>query len=141
MLTAAQNTQEQVIRLPSGRFASGRSGNPGGRPRVLADVQALAREHTGAAIATLAEIATDPKAPSAARVAAANALLDRAWGRSTTSLTIHQEAEGPSPAEMQEVLRAAVAASLPAMVNQLEWTRETRREPQMDDMTIEVART
>jgi hypothetical protein len=62
-------------------------------------------------------------------VAAANALLDRAWGRSTTPVTIHQETQRPSPAEVQEALNAAVAASLPAMLQQLEWSREMRREP------------
>jgi hypothetical protein len=33
---------------------------------------------------------------------------------------------------MQEALRAAVAAGLPAMVNQLEWSREMRCEFEMD---------
>jgi len=129
MLTVPQNTQEQVRRLPSGRFASGRSGNPGGRPRIIADVQALARSHTAEAIETLVGIANDPKAPAAARVAAANALLDRAWGRSQTSVTIHQEIERPSPAKVQEVLNAAVAAGLPGMLQQLEWSRGKRCEP------------
>jgi hypothetical protein len=129
MLTVPQNTQEQVTRLPSGRFAAGRSGNPGGRPRVLADVQALARSLTTEAISTLAEIANNPEAPAAARVAAANAILDRGWGRAQASLTIHQEAERPSPSEVQEALKAAVAAGLPGMLQQLEWSRGKRCEP------------
>jgi len=129
MLTVPQNTQEQVTRMPSGRFASGRSGNPGGRPRIIADVQALARSYTTEAIETLVGIANDPKAPPGARVAAANALLDRAWGRAQASLTIHQEAERPSPAKVQEALNAAVAACLPGMLQQLEWSRGKRCEP------------
>ena len=58
-------------------FPKGVSGNPGGRPRVLGDVQELARQKSPEAIATLANIMNDEKAPPAARVAAANALLDR----------------------------------------------------------------
>jgi hypothetical protein len=62
-------------------FPKGISGNPGGRPKELAEVQAAARSHTVAAITTLSEICADESAPPAARVAAANALLDRGWGR------------------------------------------------------------
>lgn len=59
----------------------GQSGNPGGRPRILRDVQALARVHTSGAIETLATVMNDENGPPAARVAAAQALLDRGWGR------------------------------------------------------------
>lgn len=62
-------------------FQPGQSGNPGGRPKVLADVQEAARARTAEAIDVLASIAIDPGAPPAARVSAANALLDRAWGK------------------------------------------------------------
>jgi hypothetical protein len=47
----------------------------------MVEVQEAAREHTAAAVATLARICTDQTAPPAAQVAAANALLDRGWGR------------------------------------------------------------
>jgi hypothetical protein len=52
-------------------FKPGQSGNPGGRPKVVGDVQALAREHTSEAIQTLATIMRSAKAPPAARTAAA----------------------------------------------------------------------
>ena len=62
-------------------FQPGRSGNPGGRPKALKDVEAAARAHTEDAIKTLASISNNTQAPEAARVAAANSLLDRAWGK------------------------------------------------------------
>ncbi len=64
-----------------GTFQKGRSGNPGGRPKVVHDVQAAAREHTALAMAALAEICADVGVPAMARVSAASALLDRAWGK------------------------------------------------------------
>ena len=68
-------------------FPKGVSGNPGGRPKVLGDVQELAREQSPQAINTLAKIMTDEKAPPAARVAAANALLDRGYGKPTQPIS------------------------------------------------------
>ena len=37
-------------------FTKGHSGNPGGRPKIVGEVQELAREHSTEAIATLAAI-------------------------------------------------------------------------------------
>ena len=65
--------------LASHRWAKGTSGNPGGRPKAELDVQELARAHTPDAIAALVAALTSPRE----RVAAATALLDRAWGRPT----------------------------------------------------------
>lgn len=45
------------------------------------DIRSLARGHTEAAINTLAGVMNQPDAPHAARVAAANSLLDRGWGK------------------------------------------------------------
>ncbi len=68
---------------------------PGGRPKGLPktggrqkgtlnsatrDIKALAAEHSPAALATLVQIATAGES-EAARVAAANSLLDRAYGK------------------------------------------------------------
>ena len=43
-------------------FPKGVSGNPGGRPKVLGDVQELARQKSPEAITTLANIMHDEKA-------------------------------------------------------------------------------
>jgi hypothetical protein len=62
-------------------FKKGQSGNPGGRPKEVAEVKALARAHTTTAIETLVKIAESDKATDAARVSACIALLDRGWGK------------------------------------------------------------
>ena len=62
-------------------FKKGQSGNPGGRPKEVAEVKALARAHTTTAIETLVKIAESDKATDAARVSACTALLDRGWGK------------------------------------------------------------
>ena len=68
-------------------FEKGQSGNPGGRPKVIAEVKELAREYTGEAIKTLVSIMTNAKAAPAARVSAANALLDRGYGKPPQHIT------------------------------------------------------
>jgi hypothetical protein len=55
-------------------FKKGQSGNPGARPKVVAEVEELTRQHTTAAVETFVSIMTDPKAPPATRISAANAL-------------------------------------------------------------------
>ena len=62
-------------------FKKGQSGNPGGRPKEIAEVKELARAHMPAAIEALASIMNNPKASDAARVSAATALLDRGYGK------------------------------------------------------------
>jgi hypothetical protein len=71
-------------------FRPGVSGNPGGRPkraatvearRIIWDVKAAARALTQDAIDTLVSIMKDVKAPAAARISAAQALLDRGHGK------------------------------------------------------------
>lgn len=70
------------------KWVKGQSGNPGGRPKEIGDVKVLARQHTPEAIQTLADIMTDTEAPPAARVAAANGILDRGYGRAPASLKV-----------------------------------------------------
>ncbi len=67
----------------------GQSGNPSGLPKGVAEVRAAAREHTALAILTLAEIAGNAEAPPSARVSAAEALLDRGWGKSVQPVDLH----------------------------------------------------
>jgi hypothetical protein len=69
-------------------FQKGKSGNPGGRPKIPDDVKEAARALTPVAIATLQEVCTDPDAPASARVTAAEALLNRAWGKPSQAVEL-----------------------------------------------------
>src|SRR5262245_14616521 len=90
----------------------GKSGNPGGRPKVVAEVQALARECTQQAIETLKDIMHNNKAPAAARVAAANSLLDRGYGRPSQTINqAHTELEGMSEAELKAFIQRELEAA------------------------------
>ena len=60
-------------------WKSGQSGNPSGRPKLVAEVRDLARKHTDRAIERLVELIESDSSTTA--VAACRELLDRAWGR------------------------------------------------------------
>ena len=54
--------------------------------RTLTEIRSLARSHTRTAINVLVGIMRSKDATAAARVSAANAILDRGWGKSTQTL-------------------------------------------------------
>ena len=77
--------------------------------KTSTDIRSLARLHTGKAIQTLAGIMNQVKAPAAARVAAAQAILDRGWGKPTQ--TIEAKISNVDPATLTDAeLAAAVVA-------------------------------
>lgn len=79
---------ENSKRSPRGRpFEPGKSGNPGGRPKDVGLLKEAAREHTAAALETL--VKSLKAKGERVRVAAAEALLDRGWGKATQ----HHEVE------------------------------------------------
>jgi uncharacterized protein DUF5681 len=63
------------------KWQKGQSGNPSGRRKEVGPVRELAKQYTEAAIDTLAKVMQDENAPHSARVAAAEALLARGWGK------------------------------------------------------------
>jgi hypothetical protein len=84
-------------------FAKGNNANPGGRPK---GVEAIAREHTPAAIQTLVDALKSPKE----RVPAAIALLDRGWGKPTQSHDIRHNFPASAAAD-SDLLLIALAGS------------------------------
>ena len=73
-----------------GRFVKGQSGNPSGLPsrpeamervRIKKNVRDLCRTHTADAVNALVEVLKSKSSPPAARVAAANSILDRGYGK------------------------------------------------------------
>jgi hypothetical protein len=52
------------------------------KARTLTEIRSLARSHTRTAVRVLAGIMRSDDATPAARVSAANAILDRGWGKS-----------------------------------------------------------
>ena len=69
------------------KFPKGKSGNPGGRPKVLGELQELARQHAPEGIAELARLALKAKSETA-RIAAGRELLDRGFGRARQSMEV-----------------------------------------------------
>ena len=90
------------------QFQKGRSGNPGGRRRGVADVKALAATHTREAVETLADIMRTGERASE-RAAAAIALLDRGHGKPAT-VVVGDEAAPP----VQHKLKAVIEFVRPA---------------------------
>ena len=90
-MTDESNDNTQTIEETNGdthaptRWTKGMpSPNPAGRPKMpktVKEVKELAKEFTPMALKTLAAVCSNPKAPPAARVAAADSLINRAWGR------------------------------------------------------------
>jgi hypothetical protein len=82
--TAPEEAQANDSNSPALWEKGGPSPNPKGRPpqpKSAKEVRALARQHTTQMVEVLARVAKNPKAPFAARQAAASSLLDRAWGK------------------------------------------------------------
>ena len=73
---------------------------------MLADVQELARQQSPEAINTLAAIMQDDKARPAARVGAANSLLDRGYGKPTQPIS--QTLAKIDPSTMSDAALAAI---------------------------------
>ena len=85
-----KRNRSNAARMNSNEHISGRVAElQGSTADQITEIRDLARQHTRAAVETLVSVMEDPKSPAAARVAAANALLDRGNGKPTR----HIEAE------------------------------------------------
>lgn len=114
------------IRKADGRWQKGVSGNPGGQPRGMGAVRKLARSYTEAAIETLAEIMQDKEQGGPARVSAAEALLNRGYGKPV------QQMEVGKPGDFTEMSEDQVDAFIAQAVQEL----TAAKKPEGDDRVI-----
>jgi hypothetical protein len=84
------------------KFRKGQSGNPGGRPKVLGELQGLARQHAPAVIVELARLALKAKNETA-RIAAIRELLDRGYGRPRQAMEVSIPADNPLQLLLDEI--------------------------------------
>ena len=108
---------KQARRPNAGSFKKGQSGNPGGRlkkPPELIEIETLAREVSPLAIQRLTHWlkSDDPRAS----VAAANAILDRAYGKarqpSDATVTIKRDVREMTEDELNEIIAAQSARTI-----------------------------
>lgn len=75
-------------------FQPGQSGNPGGRPKEAAEVKALARSHSKAAVEKLVALMLS-SADEKTVIAACNSILDRGLGKPAQAITGGDEDDAP----------------------------------------------
>ena len=131
-----------AIRTPGGYIRDGTQGirNMHATPRqkFLRDASALAREHTERAIETIANVMDDWTAEDRDRIAAANALLDRAHGKPVNAVIqvpmnrkIAQQLAAMSDEELEDQM---MAQPLPRLAQSREPIIEVDAEP--DPLTL-----
>ena len=99
-MDAAISGEKKKAKPRGAPFKKGQSGNPTGRPKLPEDiklVRELARQYTAQAVETLAEVMVTGS--SSARVSAANAILERGWGKPEQPVT------GPDGGDIPVTLR------------------------------------
>ena len=96
---------QDEIRDGSGRFRAGHSGNAGGRPRDEYKLAELACSYTAEAIDTLVELMRHGK-DDRVRGTAAQALLERGWGKPRVEVATTSKSDSQSFIEaLQEVAK------------------------------------
>jgi hypothetical protein len=77
------------------------------------EIRSLARKYTHKALNTLVSIMVEPKAPAAARIMAANSLLDRGWGKAAQLVDVQGEVKQLIEVKLS-VVQAAPARNIDA---------------------------
>jgi hypothetical protein len=72
--------------------------------KTSADIRSLARSHTATAVRTLAGIMKERRAPAAARVSAAIAVLDRGWGKPQQAIEVDWHQKPPDQMTDEELI-------------------------------------
>jgi hypothetical protein len=71
------------------KWVKGVSGNPGGRPKLEVSIRDLAQENSMEALETLVQVMRTGKPGE--RLIAANAILDRAYGKPSQSIEVSND--------------------------------------------------
>lgn len=79
--------------MARGGARAGAGRKPGVVSQLTKDIQAMAREHAEAALKTLVDVAKEGETESG-RVAAANSILDRAYGKPKQALDVDAAING-----------------------------------------------
>ena len=90
-------------------FRKGESGNPNGRPKIPAEIREMARAASPEALQALIDVTQDSKAPHAARVTAADKILDRTWGKPAQPI----DGDGQGGACSLSIASSASSSALP----------------------------
>lgn len=94
-------------------WKKGQSGNPAGRPKRSIDLMAKASQFDDEVLNLYVSIIRDPKAPRRDKLTAAQALLDRGFGKPGQSIMLQGDAEKPVVTAQlsREQMEAVVAAA------------------------------
>ncbi len=87
-------TDNSTKTAPGRPFRQGQSGNPGGRPKIPADVKEAIRASCPDAVRYLVEVMSNPKEKTAYRLDAAKTLLDRGYGKPTQMQDVQLDVSG-----------------------------------------------
>jgi hypothetical protein len=97
MSQITQGTDKPKRKAPKTAFKKGQSGNPGGRPKKTEEertLEAMCRERTPEALHAILRIMAGSK-QDRAKLAAAQYVLDRAWGKPKESVELSGADGGP----------------------------------------------
>jgi hypothetical protein len=79
------------------------------RKTVVTDIKAAAKEASPEALKALKDVIANEKAPAAARVGAAVAILDRGWGKPQQTVEVTQSVFDQMTDDEQKAMLAALA--------------------------------
>jgi hypothetical protein len=99
------NQVNHMAQVGGARPGAGRK--PGKVGKAKRELSAMAKDHAEAALRTLVEIASNKEEQASARVSAANALLDRGYGRPAQSVALSNPDGSLAPQPSTIIIEAA----------------------------------